>query len=245
MNIKTLVAAAAALAVVACSGEESDSNDNNSDSTTSSTSSDSSSGGSSGGMFPYAEGTLVYDMTGMQTGTQTTYFRDYGREMVQVTEVSTKIPGMTDEQMAQMGVGGNQTTITKTDADWIYTVDVTNNAGTKMPNPMKSLWGDGAADPVEFGKQMMKQMGGKQTGSDTFNGTDCEKWQLPMGAGTTCISDEGIMQYTRVNMMGMEQNTELVSAEFGGVDSSKFDLPDIEYTEMPDMSDMLKGLGGQ
>jgi hypothetical protein len=124
-------------------------------------------------------------------------------------------------------------------------VDLQTNTDTKMPNPVKSLWGDAIDDPREFDLHMMRQMGGKQTGTDTHNGTDCDVWELAMANSKTCISDDGIMQYTRANMMGIEQNVELVSMETGSTDDSKFVLPDMEFKEMPGMDELMKGLSGQ
>ena len=253
MNFKALVAASAALFLVACSDDAADNGDNgissggigSSSGSSDSSSSDSGSGGSGPKAFPFKEGTLVYEMTGTQTGTQTTYIRDYGREQVQELDATMTIPGMSAEQAASMGINTKQQTLTKSDPDWIYVVDQQANTGSKMPNPIKSLWGDSIDDPREFGLHMMKQMGGKQTGNDNHNGTDCEVWELAMANSKTCISDDGIMQYTRVNMMGMEQNVELVSMETGDTDDSKFVLPDMEFKEMPGMDELMKGISGQ
>ncbi len=171
--------------------------------------------------YPFEEATLTYQVSGMQTGSQIQVIRSHGRETA----------SFMDTQLSMMGVNQATKTGSWTDKDWVYTYDYNTNTGTKIANPMKDMM-QNMDDPKEAYQQFMVGFGGKEVGTDTHNGTACTVWELQMAGSTVCISDDLVMQYTRVNMMGMSQNIELVEQDIGSIDSSQFDKPDVPYNEV-------------
>ena len=169
--------------------------------------------------FPFEEAKLIYSSSGIQSGTQETFIRNYGREMAQFQDLTMDIAGMSQPSK----------TASWTDPEWVYTYDYTTNSGTKIKNPMQDIFAQ-TDDPREAYKAFMSSMGATEAGSDTHNGTPCTIYQ--MATTTVCVSDDLIMQYTRMNMMGMNMNVELQSVEIGAVDDSRFEKPDVTFTEM-------------
>ena len=169
--------------------------------------------------FPFEEAKLTYKSTGMQTGTQETFIRKYGQEMAQFQDMKMDIAGMSQDTK----------TASWSEPEWVYTYDYATNTGTKIKNPMRDVFAQ-SDDPREAHQAFLKGMGAVEQGTDTHNGTPCTVYQVQMS--TMCISDDLIMQYTRMEMMGMTMNVELESVDIGSVDAARFEKPDVTYTEI-------------
>lgn len=169
--------------------------------------------------FPFEEATLVYKSTGMQTGTMETLIRKHGRETAQFQDLTMNVPG----------APASIKTASWTDPDWVYTYDYTSGTGTKLKNPIQDMLAN-AQNPKEAYKTFLTGLGATEQGTDTHNGTPCTKYEVMMT--TICISDDMIMQYTRMNMMGMSMNIELESIKVGIVDDSRFEKPDVPFNEI-------------
>jgi len=107
-------------------------------------------------------------MSGMQTGTETTYFDRWGMREAKYTQTEIKV--------ANMSIKQNQLTLL--DGEWTYTVDLDKKTGTKMPTPlMKELTGTAkreGKDATEIGEEMLTRMGGRKIGTETVLGKPCD-----------------------------------------------------------------------
>ena len=172
-------------------------------------------------IYDFEEATLVYNVTGMQSGTQEMLIKDHGRRTAQFNQTTLNM----------MGVSQETNTGSWTEADWVYTYDYNTQTGSKIANPLKNMFQNNE-DPKDAMLAFLTGMGGKEVGSDTFNGTSCTVYELAMAGTKMCISDDMIMQYTRMNMMGMSMSVELQSINIGSVDDSRFEKPDATYNEV-------------
>ena len=115
-----------------------------------------------------------------------------------------------------------------------YTVNLKDNTGSKMENPMlKSFEGQ---DLTEVGEKMMKQMGGKKIGSEKFLGKPTIIWEIKQ-MGTKSWVWKGVPLKSELNMMGMKISivATKISEKF---DKSKLERPkNIDYK---DISEMVK-----
>jgi len=95
-------------------------------------------------------------------------------------------------------------TVVEDGDQWIITVDLNNNTGTKMKNPMyRGIAGSmKGKDPKEYSEAIMKQMGGQVKGEKTIIGEKCTEWTL-MGGATTCVTEDLITVESAANMAGI------------------------------------------
>ncbi len=104
-----------------------------------------------------------------------------------------------------------------------------------MENTM--LKGFEGQDLTEVGEKMLKQMGGKEIGSEKFLGKPTDIWEIKQ-MGTKAWVWKGVPLKTELNMMGMKINVVAtkISENF---DKRKLQRPkNIDYK---DMSEMMKG----
>lgn len=175
-------------------------------------------------------GTVEYQITGsMMSGTETLYFDDYGVREAKYTNTEVKFGGFSQKTNNATYLEGST----------IYTVDLNTNTGTKMENSiMKNLEGK---DLQDVGRQMLKDMGGKQIGSESFMGKNCEVWEIK-NLGSKSWIWNGLMLKTEVNMMG-QQITYTATKISEAVDAKKLQRPtNIKYTEGEDPMKMLEQL---
>lgn len=142
---------------------------------------------------------VAYDISGNTTGTKKHASQDYGRKQCWI-EVS-------DMNMMGNSVKKNEKVITMIeDGDqWIITINLDDNNGTKMKNPMYKglVAGMEGKSPKEFSEQFMKQMGGQQKGQKTVNGEKCTEWTL-MGGARTCVTEDLIAVESGADMAGIK-----------------------------------------
>jgi len=129
------------------------------------------------------------------------------------------------------GMGGNQTTKTHTmtlmDGDSLYHVNFQNETITKTANIGAQMLGGG--NMKEKGLAMIKQMGGKKTGTDSVLGYTCDVWEL---MGTKQCIYKGVPLKVESNVMGVT-NTEIATEAQFNIDLSDrdFKLPDFPVQE--------------
>lgn len=128
---------------------------------------------------------VVYEISGNTTGTKKHASQDYGRKQCWIETSEMKIMGNSvkkNEKVITTLENGDQ---------WIITIDLDKNTGTKMKNPMyKELTASmEGKNPKEFSEQFMKQMGGKVIGEKVVNNEKCQEWTL-MGGAKTCVTED-------------------------------------------------------
>jgi len=141
---------------------------------------------------------VTYEFSGNSTGSKQHASRDFGRKQCWIEKSEMKVEGNSikkNEKVITMLQGGDQ---------WLITIDLDNNTGTRMKNPM---YGELAAsmegkNPKEFSEQLMRQMGGKIVGEKTVNGEKCTEWTLMSGA-RTCVTKDLIAVESGADMAGI------------------------------------------
>ena len=109
---------------------------------------------------------IEYTVNGdMQSGTEVLYFDQWGAREAKYEMKTTEDGPM---KIKENKVGFLEGTMH-------YMVNLDDNTGTKMENPMlKGLEGQ---DLTEVDKKMMKQMGGKKIGTENFLGKQTDIWE--------------------------------------------------------------------
>ena len=151
--------------------------------------------------YQFKSGKVVYTMSGIQTGTETLYFDDYGRKEVHFNE----------SVIDMMGVKQESNTQTIMEGKYIYTIDKEKNTAQKMENPLYSMFSD-EDDLQKVGEDIMKKMGGKKIGNETIDGKDCEIWEVKKMGGKIWVWNSLAIK-TVVNMMGMNITQKAESIE--------------------------------
>lgn len=150
-------------------------------------------------LHPLKSYSAKYKIEGNTKGDKIQYSKDWGRTVCWKEVSESKIPNVgtikKNEQIITRIVNGEQ---------WIYTINLDDNTGTRMKNPMfadvyKSIQG---RNPKEFSEEFMTGMGGKVTGERVVNGEKCKEWVLTGGA-KACVTEDLITVESSVDMAGI------------------------------------------
>jgi hypothetical protein len=131
---------------------------------------------------------VKYKIEGNSMGQKTEYSGDWGRTLCWVEVSEAKLPEGDPIKI-------NEKVITKIEngEQWIVQINLTDNTGTKVKNPMfpeiyKRIKGK---DPKVFTTEFMKNAGAKKVGEMTVAGEKCSEWEIGKGA-KTCLTDDMI-----------------------------------------------------
>jgi hypothetical protein len=139
-----------------------------------------------------------YELGGNTTGSKQHYSLNYGNLICWIETSETSIMGNSQKRNVKV------ITYVKDDDQWIISIELDKNTGTKMKNPMyKAMAGTmKGKTPKEFSEDFMKQMGGKVVGEKTVNGEKCKEWKV-MGEAFTCITEDQIVVESKADMAGI------------------------------------------
>lgn len=145
------------------------------------------------------EYSVTYELSGNSKGTKQHASQDWGRKQCWIEKSVMTVMGNTvnkNEKVISEIKDGNQL---------ITTINLDENAGTEMNNPMFASISKGlkGKTPREYSEQFMKQMGGSVKGKKNINGEECTEWTL-MGGAFTCITEDLIAVESGANMAGIE-----------------------------------------
>lgn len=174
------------------------------------------------GPLDVRQGMVEYRLEGMQTGTITKYWRNYGAETAEYHDTSMNMMGFVQADKKWIIVT----------PDTVYTIDQAAGTATKAVNPGKAMMGDMNRDQMQaFGKEMLQQMG-QRDGEMDVAGETCEKWTMTQMGSEVCLW-KGIDLYTASNMAGMSMSRTAVQLDTGKVDGKHFVVPDnIQVTDV-------------
>jgi len=169
-------------------------------------------------------GMIEYQLSGVQTGTRTLYWDDWGFRQAIYEDSKTEVLGLSQSSKSKsINVG-----------DKSYSIDLTTNTGIEMPNPAdKILEGISDEDAKEMTERMMKSLGGRKIGKDTVAGKTCDVWTVAIGETETCVW-QNIPLRNSVSVAGMSnvETATTVSADIK-VDPAHFEIPDgVTMTKM-------------
>ena len=169
-------------------------------------------------------GIAEYNLTGIQTGTETIYFDKWGMREAKYTKAIVTIFGMTK----------NLNTMELTDNNWHYSIDFDTKTGTKYKNDSLQIQAQQMEtnDLVMIGEENMKKIGGEKTGTEKIAGKTCDIWKIEK-IGAKIWLWKGISLKTYVNMLGMEMTNIATKIDINtDIPESKFVIPaDIIITE--------------
>lgn len=142
---------------------------------------------------------VSYKLSGNSSGTKEHVSQDWGRKQCWIEKSDMTIMGNSvrkNEKVISEIRDGEQ---------WIITINLDDNTGTEMKNPMFPGIAKGAENknPKEYSEQFMKQMGGSVKGTKTIIGEKCTEWTL-MGGAFTCVTEDLISLESGANMAGIE-----------------------------------------
>lgn len=168
-------------------------------------------------------------MGGTVTGGGTTelYFKDWG-----ALELSEEISSQTTT-MKMFGSESVETTeshtMKKLDNGESYTVNFEREEIWVSRDPMMDYMSQTGTDAGDAGQSMLESMGGTKIGEESFQGYNCEIWEI-MGAKQWLY--KGVMLKLEMTLMGITTVTEATSAKFDvSVPDANFELPDFAVQE--------------
>jgi len=136
------------------------------------------------------------------------------------------------EQTSVMGNVQNQKshTLTLQKDGTLYNVDFARKRVVKSALPASGMVKASGKSAKELGLDMLKQMGGKKTGTSKVLGYPCDIWEL---MGTKQCIYKGITLSSTTNMMGIKLKKIATKAQFNiDIDKSSFKLPNYKVTDM-------------
>lgn len=184
--------------------------------------------------------TIVYEQSGMETGEITEHVRDFGRNRVEITKTVTTVIGIRTEKDQRVIHEGAQVT----------TVDNQTGSVTTMTNPLyeQVVSAMNGRSGSEFGKEMMRSMGGRATsGTGQFAGQSCSYWEVPSIQARLCVTDFGATLHLASTLAGLSLERKAISVRMGdgGPDSAfAYDASSVQQT--PNLDSILQQMrGGQ
>jgi len=176
--------------------------------------------------LPFKEATIHFDVKGSMSGTKVLYIKDYGRISAEYSDTSMTMFGMKQEHKE----------VEITTPDWVYSIDLIHNKGSKQTNPMKFFIKEFnqlsksdqkkvAVNAEKFGINSVQGMGGKVTKNATkILGFNCDKTDV-MGTVVYSIVGTGLPLKVESNMMSMQHNETAIRFEKDAGPASKYTPP--------------------
>ena len=113
---------------------------------------------------------VEYNLSGSREGTKTLYFDDWGMRQAEYTHSVLSVSGYTKVMnIAQI-----------IDGEYQYTINLDQNAGTKIRNPLLKQIDDLKYEKGfnGLGEQLLLKMGAEKIGTDNFLGKDCDLYEI-------------------------------------------------------------------
>ncbi len=172
--------------------------------------------------YEFKSGKVVYQSSGSLTGTETMYFDNYGMLEVKNTKSSLEMMGIKRVTDAKVIMKDK----------WVYSIDNTTGEANRMENPIYSMFPEGG-DLEKAGEEMMINMGGKNVGTETILGKECEIWEIKKLMSKVWVW-KSIPLKSEVNMMGISINQIATSVEVDiDISPDEFKIPEgIKFKDM-------------
>ncbi len=176
--------------------------------------------------LPFKEATISYQVTGTQTGSATTYVKDFGQTSAVYRNTTITVMGFTSKE----------NTLVITTPDWIYDIDLNSKTGSKQVNPQKHFAAEfrslSTAEQKQFtanaeklGMSTVDGMGGEiEKNTVKLLGYNCDKITM-MGVTVYSISNSGLMLKSETDMMGMKFTEVATKIKEGATPASRFAVP--------------------
>ncbi|NNK93124.1 MAG: hypothetical protein HKP41_02110, partial [Desulfobacterales bacterium] len=176
--------------------------------------------------LPFESASIHYELSGMETGQEVLYIKDFGSETARHRTTSISVLGMKKENK----------TVEIVSPDWFFTFDLQEGTGSKSVNPQKILideynkLSDAEKKTVRANAEKMgtSALGGMQ-GSVEQNakkilGYSCDK-VIIAGTSMYYIHDTSISLLSETKMMGVTVRSEATYIEISSVADTYFSFP--------------------
>ncbi len=115
-------------------------------------------------------GIIEYNLSGVQEGTKTLYFDDWGMKQAEYSRSVISVGGFTKAVNL----------VNIIDGEYQYTINLDQKTGTKTRNPLikeiEALKNEKGFNG--FGEQLLLKMGAEKIGTDNFLGKDCDVYEI-------------------------------------------------------------------
>jgi len=176
--------------------------------------------------LPFKNAIIDSKISGTMNGDKTLYIKDYGRTRAEYTDISMKIYGITQQQKE----------IIITTPDWVYTINLLENSGTKQANLKKFMSQEFnnlskseqkkvVQNAESLGIATIKGMEGTlQKNATQILGYNCDKVTM-MGTVLYTISGTDLALKMNGNLMGIKFSQSAINVKKESSPSSKFQPP--------------------
>ena len=176
--------------------------------------------------LPFEQAVITYEISGMETGQEILYIRDYGEHTARHRETSATILGITQKSSS----------LEITTPEWIYHFDLRQGSGTKSVNPVQLMIDEyNNLSPAEKEKvtvQAEKMAGILSTGlpgsveehAREILGFSCDRLEA-LGSTIYTIHGTGIGLLSETDVMGITVKSMATSIEKSGADLKYFAFP--------------------
>lgn len=176
--------------------------------------------------LPFKNAIIDSKISGTMNGENILYIKDYGRTRAEYTNTSMKVFGITQKQKE----------IIITTPDWIYTIDLLENSGTKQANLKKFMTQEFNNLSKSEQKKVVKNAesqgiatiegmeGTIQKNATKILGYNCDKVTMT-GTILYTISGTDLALKTNGDMMGVKFNQSAISVKKESGPSSRFQPP--------------------
>lgn len=189
--------------------------------------------------LPFKNAIISSKISGTMNGEKTIYIKDYGKTRAEHSNTTMKMFGMT-QQMNEIII---------TTPDWVYTINLADNTGTKQANLKKFMIQEfnslSKSDQKKVVQNAEKQgiatiegmEGTLEKNASTILGYNCDKVTMT-GSIIYTISGTDLALKINGNMMGIKINQVATDVQKVSPPSSKFGLPaniNFEHDEQADL----------
>ena len=197
--------------------------------------------------LPFEQGVITYEISGMESGREILYLRDFGATSARHRETTTTILGITQKQSS----------IEITTPEYIYSFDLQERTGSKSLNPKKFMireyekLSDTDKQKVNENAPKMAKVftgdlhAGIEQNVKEILGYSCDRTRA-MGSTVYVIHGTGVSLLSETDFMGIQIKSSAVSIEIEGVDTSYFEFPEgIEVARNQEADQMAQMIAQQ
>lgn len=167
--------------------------------------------------FSSKTGRIEFALSGMRSGTETMTWDNYG--LRQVTDSKTTL------SIGNLPPRTHETRVIRDD-DSITILNFENKTAMKMDHLMEQAKAmTGGQDMRAYSQEIMAEMGGSKTGTDSVLGKSCDVWTMTKMGTTLCIW-KGLALKTETEMMGVKVSKLATKIDENvAIDASLFEVP--------------------
>lgn len=176
--------------------------------------------------LPFESASIHYKLSGMETGQEVLYIKDFGTQTARHRTTSMSVLGMKKENK----------TVEIITSDWFFTFDLQEGTGSKSVNPQKILideynkLSDAEKETVRANAEKIgiAALGGMhgsvEKNAKQILGYSCDK-AIIAGTSIYYIHDTPISLLSETKMMGVTVRSEATYIEIGSVADTYFSFP--------------------